>query len=368
MAAYSCRLNRTDWAKIFERVYALSENSDSFHEIETALATVALEDYEAPSTEADLLDDIRAGWKSPNRYDDKVLGLVVYSNGSWPRIHPHWLTCIVGKAGFTFDHVPSDFGADFELISSLCNIIRETKPRLTPTSPPAVRMAPIPLPLRTPSPSIPPPPPHFRDTIPRKIIAFRIASSPVIRTKRLCDPLMNLCFQYAILKSHVGDPPDYQRPIQLAMYQPCWLRDYKDGRAHPLFPHTVESSTLLAALDPSCRPENIPVPKKDIPVLLEEMLERRRTNIKLTSAGHGTDYLRQAYLEQYLENLVHRLKGSTHETSHDRRCLPELNFVLQTWDRCLGAERTVNFTGFQLRDEDETTFQAGLSNIYLPVS
>ena len=89
MAAYSCRLNRTDWARIFEEFYALSENSDSFHEIETALATVALEDYEAPSTEADLLDDIRAGWKSPNRYDDKVLGLVVYSNGSWPLVHLH---------------------------------------------------------------------------------------------------------------------------------------------------------------------------------------------------------------------------------------------------------------------------------------
>jgi hypothetical protein len=54
-------LNRTDWAKIFEKIYALSENAGSFHEIETALATVALEDYEAPSTDADLLDDIRAG-------------------------------------------------------------------------------------------------------------------------------------------------------------------------------------------------------------------------------------------------------------------------------------------------------------------
>jgi hypothetical protein len=73
---------------------------------------------------------------------------------------------------------------------------------------------------------------------------------------------MNLCLQYAILKSHVGDPPEYQRPIQLAMYQPCWLRDYKDGRAHPLFPLTIESSALLAALDPSCRPENAPVPKE----------------------------------------------------------------------------------------------------------
>jgi len=178
---------------------------------------------------------------------------------------------------------------------------------------------------------------------------------------------MNLCLQYAILKSHVGDPPEYRCPIQLAIYQPCWLRDFKDGRADPLFPLTVESSALLAALDPSCRPEHAPVPKKDIPVLLEEMLERRRTNIKLTSAGHGTDYLREAYLEQYLENLVHRLKESTPVKLHETRCLPELDFVLQTWNLYLGPERTVNFTGFQLR-EDETTIQAGLSNIYLPVS
>ena len=368
LAAYSCRLNRTDWAEIYEKIYALSENSDSFYEIETALATVALEDYEAPSTEADLLNDIRAGWRSLNRYDDKVLGLVVYLDGSWPRIHPHWLTHVVGRAGFTFDHVPSDFGADLELTSSLCDIIRGSKPALTPASGPAVEIAPIHLPLRMPSLSLPPPPPRFRDTIPREVIAFRIASNPAIRTKRLCDPLMNLCLQYAILKSHVGDPPEYQRPIQLAMYQPCWLRDYKDGRVHPLFPLTVESSALLAALDPSCRPEHAPVPKKDILVLLQEMLERRRTNIKVTSAGHGTDYLRQAYLATYLENLGHRLKESTHEELHEIQCLPSLDFVLQTWNRYLGAERTVHFTGFQLRDEDEVTIQAGLSNIYLPVS
>ena len=81
MAAYSCRLNRTDWAEVFEQIYALPENWESFHEIETALATVALEDYEAPLTDADVLNDIRAGWKSLNRYDDKVLGIVVYSNG-----------------------------------------------------------------------------------------------------------------------------------------------------------------------------------------------------------------------------------------------------------------------------------------------
>ena len=82
LAAYSCRLNRSDWAEMFEKICTLVENSDSLHGIETAVATVALEDYEAPSTEADLLDDIRAGRKSMNRYDDKVLGLVVYSNGS----------------------------------------------------------------------------------------------------------------------------------------------------------------------------------------------------------------------------------------------------------------------------------------------
>jgi len=368
LAAYSCRLNRTDWAEIFERIHTQSDNSDSLHEIETALATVALEDYEAPSTEADLLDDIRAGWKSLNRYDDKVLGLVVYSNGSWPCIHPHWLTCVVGRAGFTFDHVPSDFGADFELTSSLYSIIREAKSTLTPASTLAAEIAPTHLPLRMPSPPLPPPPPHFRDAIPRKVITFRIAYRRAIRTKRLCDPLMNLCLQYAILKSHVGDPPDYQRPIPLAMYQPCWLRDYKDGRVHPLFPLTVESTTLLAALDPSCRPENAPVPDKETPVLLEEMLERRRTNIKVTSAGHGTDHLRQARLEMYLENLSHRLKESDHEKLNGMRCLPELDFVLQTWNRYLGAERTVHFTGFQLKDEDETTIQAGLSNIYLPVS
>jgi hypothetical protein len=59
--------------------------------------------------------------------------------------------------------------------------------------------------------------------------------------------------------------------------------------------------------------------------------------------------LRQAYLEQYLENLGQHLKESTHEELHEMRCLPELDFVLQTWSRYLGAERTVNFTGFQLR-------------------
>ena len=365
MAAYSCRLNRTDWAEIFEQIYALPENSESFHEIETALATVALENYEAPSIEADVLNDIRAGWKSLNRYDDKVLGLVVYSNGSWPRIHPHWLTHVVGRAGITFDHVPSDFGANFELTASLCDII--CKSTLTPIPAPApVETTPIFLPLRVPPSSLPPPPSCFRDTIPRKVITFCVVhSSTALRTKRLCDPLMNLCFQYAILKSHVGDPPEYQRPIQLAMYQPCWQRDYKDGRVHPLFPLTVESSALLAALDPSCRPENAPVPRKDVPALLREMLERRRTNIKVASAGYGTDYLRQASLAKYLESL---LREGAHEELHEMRCLLDVDFVLQTWDRYLGAERTVHFTGFQLRDEEEDTIQAGLSNIYLPVS
>ena len=284
------------------------------------------------------------------------------------RIHPHWLNHVVGRVGFTFDHVPSDFGANLELTSSLCNIIRNAMPTRIPAPAPEER-TPIRLPLRAPPPSLPPPPPRFRDSIPRKVITFCIvSSSTALRTKRLCDPLMNLCFQYAILKSHVGDPPEYQRPIQLAMYQPCWQRDYKDGRVHPLFPLTVESSALLAALDPSCRPENAPVPKKDVPVLLQEMLERRRTNIKVASAGYGTDYLRQAYLARHLENLGHRSKEGTHEELHEIRCLPDLDFVLQTWDRYLGAERTVHFTGFQLRDEDEDTIQAGLSNIYLPVS
>ena len=365
MAAYCCRLNRTDWADIFEQIYALPENSESFHEIERALATVALEDYEAPSTEADVLNDIRAGWKSLNRYDDKALGLVVYSNGSWPLVHPHWLTRVVGRAGFTFDHVPSDFGANFELTSTLCSII--CKAMLTPIPNPApVEIPPIFLPLRAPPPSLPPPPPRFRDTIPRKVIAFYIThSSTALRTKRLCDPLMNLCFQYAILKSHVEDPPEYQHPIHLAMYQPCWQRDYKDGRVHPLFPVTLESSALLAALDPSCRPENAPVPGKDVPVLLQEMLERRRTNIKVASAGYGTDYLRQAYLAKYLENL---LRESTHEELHEMQGFSDLNIVLQTWNRYLGEERTVHFTGFQLGDEEGDTIQAGLSNVYLPVS
>ena len=361
-------MNRTDWAEFFEKVYALPENSKYFHEIETALATVALEDYEAPSTEADLLNDIRAGWESLNRYDDKVLGLVVYSNGPWPHIHPHWLTHVVGRAGFTFDHVPSDFGANFELTSSLCDIIRKAMATPTPAPAAPVEILPIHLSLRMPLPSLPPPP-RFQDTIPRKVIAFRIAhNSPALRAKRLCDPLMNLCLQYAILKSHIGDPPEYQRPIPLAMYQPCWQRDYKDGRVHPLFPLTMESSALLAALDPYCRPENAAIPRKDVPGLLQEMLERRRTNIKVASAGYGTDYLRQAYLAQYLENLCRRLRESTHEQLHEMRCLPDLDFVLQTWNRYLGAERTVHFTGFQLRDEDEDTIQAGLSNIYLPVS
>lgn len=138
-------------------------------------------------------------------------------------MHLRWLTCTLGRAGFTFDHVPSDFGADLELTSSLYNIIREAKAKATltpPASAPAAEVAPTHLPLRMPSPPLPPPPPHFQDAIPRKVITFRIAYRRAIRTKRLCDPLMNLCLQYAILKSHVGDSPDYQRPIPLAMYHP----------------------------------------------------------------------------------------------------------------------------------------------------
>ena len=85
-----------------------------------------------------------------------------------------------------------------------------------------------------------------------------------------------------------------------------WHRDY-EGRTNPLFPLTVESTALLAALGPCFRPEDSPVHEKDVPVLLQEMLERRRTNIKVASAGYGADHPRQAYLVKYLENLRHRL-------------------------------------------------------------
>ena len=164
--------------------------------------------------------------------------------------------------GIPFDHAPSDFGARFELTCPLCDIIRKAMATPTPTSAPPVEMLPIHLSLRVPSPSLRPPP-RFQGTIPRRDIAFRIAH---ITGQTSVRPPHEFLPSVCDTQVPYWSPTRYQRPIGLTMYQPCWQRDYKDGRARPMF------GVMLASLNPSCRPENTSVPGKDVLILLQEVV------------------------------------------------------------------------------------------------
>lgn len=81
VASLSWNLSRSDWFEARRAIESHGENSSHFSRIDTALATLALEDDSAPSDAAAQMEAIRTGQGSLNRYADQVVGLVVYEDG-----------------------------------------------------------------------------------------------------------------------------------------------------------------------------------------------------------------------------------------------------------------------------------------------
>lgn len=81
MAAMSWRLNRSAWHQACQDLKAIPSNAPAFEALYSSLVTLALEDYCAPLQENELLSDVRGGHRSPNRFSDQMMGIVVYKDG-----------------------------------------------------------------------------------------------------------------------------------------------------------------------------------------------------------------------------------------------------------------------------------------------
>ncbi|KAH9949129.1 hypothetical protein B0H21DRAFT_820318 [Amylocystis lapponica] len=219
VAVLSWNLSRDNWFEARAQLEADPSNIASFQQVDTALATLALEDFSAPPLDADKIEAIRTGAGSANRYADQVVGFVVYKDGF---------------TGLTVDHAGVDGGIAVQLLNKLHEV--------APSDSTQSASPPVPLVFNIPQ-TIPAPVP----VSPRPAHVFSLGESVAIHAlERVAASNLQPFLAHLALQSALRSVRDtIDAPL---VVQPISMRHFAHGRSDPSYPITSESSALLDAL------------------------------------------------------------------------------------------------------------------------
>lgn len=327
----SWNLSRPDWFNVRQTIEAGDETS--FVTIDTALATIALEPFAAPT---ERLEAIRTGAGSINRYADQVVGLVVFNDGqSAPACHTLGLTKIKsGVAGLSIDHASVDGGIAVQFANKLSTLDTPSTPtgaitptRIAITLPPQLPQHDTPKSITRSSRTI-----SLSETLPAHAAAR-------ISVAKLVPFLTHMAVQAALrsIEDVVAKP---------LVTQSVTMRHLPGGRSDPSYPVTDASVALIDALtssDTSGAGHGL-----ELVGLLSNALTSHKNVIKTAKLGSSVGPHRSA------------IRAAISQ-SEKFKSLPETQVVLNAWDHFLGSKGgLVNVTGF----DGAVGVQNAISNLY----
>uniref|UniRef100_A0A1A8K3K5 Isoaspartyl peptidase/L-asparaginase n=1 Tax=Nothobranchius kuhntae TaxID=321403 RepID=A0A1A8K3K5_NOTKU len=272
-------LERKTWAAIREEILQQGgEAVASLELMETAVLTLSLEDWDAPSDLADILNAVRLGGDNHPclRYYDKVLNLVVFRNST---------------AGMVFEHSAVD-GMVAALVTERVYRLSETvdlnlvlhDTENTSKSVTVNNVCPNALPFPLQGISIPQRSPTLKAN--HLVLTFDLPSYPdvfaTVRGQRgLYDAWINFSLQLS-LRQTLGESAASHMIVT-----PTHMRHYKHGRCDPSYSLTMHSRKLVNVLASSTSPDNTIQYTNDLLQLFHVAFMEHKNIIRNTKSGQG---------------------------------------------------------------------------------
>ncbi|XP_072225198.1 uncharacterized protein [Leuresthes tenuis] len=272
-------LERKSWAAIREEILQQGgEAVTSLGLMESAVLTLCLEDYNAPSELADILNAVRLGGGGDNpcmRYYDKVMNLVVFKDST---------------AGMVFEHSAVD-GMVAALVTErvyhlsetvdLNLVYNDTKP-ITINNVNSVCPSALIFPLQ--GISMPKQSPELKLSHP--VLTFDVPSYPdvfsTLRGQRgVYDAWINFSLQLS-LRQTLGESA-----ANHMLVTPTHMRHYKHGRCDPTYSVTMHSRKLVSVLASRICPDNTIQCTPDLLQLFHVAFLEHKNLIRNTKSGHG---------------------------------------------------------------------------------
>ncbi|XP_076020748.1 uncharacterized protein LOC143011668 [Genypterus blacodes] len=266
-------LERKEWATIREEILEQGGPAAmSLGVMESAVVAISLEDCNAPSELADILNAVRlGGGDSPClRYYDKVVNLVVFKDST---------------AGMVFEHSAVDgmvAGLVTEFLYNLSETVQFNRTDIEIENNNCVPLTSLTFPLQ--GVNSPKPNPSLKTTHP--IITFDVPSYPdVFSTLRghrgLYDAWINFSLQLS-LRQTLGESA-----ASHVLVTPTHMRHYKHGRCDPTYSLTMHSRKLVGALSSCIGPDNTIQYTPDLLRVFHVAFLEHKSLIKSTKSGHG---------------------------------------------------------------------------------
>ncbi|KAJ3600516.1 hypothetical protein NHX12_031497 [Muraenolepis orangiensis] len=271
-------LGRKSWAALREEILKQGGTAaESLGLMESAVVALSLEDCNAPSEMANILNTVRLGGGDGPclRYYDKVVNLVVFKDST---------------AGMVFEHSAVD-GMVAGLVSECVYHLSETvnvnhgpgdnSRSETECNVDGVNLSPLPFPLQgiqiNPTPSL-------KATHP--VITFEVSSYPdvfsALRGQRgLYDAWINFSLQLSLRQVFDESAANH------ILVTPTHMRHYKHGRCDPTYSLTMRSRELVGALASCAGPDETPQYTTKLLQLFHVAFLEHKNLIKATKSGQG---------------------------------------------------------------------------------
>ncbi|XP_051244908.1 uncharacterized protein LOC127356886 [Dicentrarchus labrax] len=276
-------LERKTWAATREEIMGQGgDTAASLGLMESAVLTLCLEECNAPSELADILNAVRLGGGGDSpclRYYDKVVNLVVFKDST---------------AGMVFEHSAVD-GMVAGLVTELLYNLSETAElNLVHTDAENVNgsvkvnnvnsVCPTSLTFSLQGINTPKPSPDLKTTHP--VLTFDVPSYPdvfsTLRGQRgLYDAWINFSLQLS-LKQTLGESA-----ANHILVTPTHMRHYKHGRCDPTYSLTMLSRKLVGTLASCIGPDNTIQYTTDLLHLFHVAFLEHKSLIRNTKNGHG---------------------------------------------------------------------------------
>ncbi|KAA8584865.1 hypothetical protein FQN60_003559 [Etheostoma spectabile] len=275
-------LGRKVWAATREEI--LGQGGDaaaSLGMMESAVLTLCLEDCNAPSELADILNAVRLGGGRDSpclRYYDKVMNLVVFKDSTAGMVFEH--SAVDGMvAGLMTEHVYNlSETADLDLVhTDTVNVNGSVTLNLVNYG--------CPTPLTFPLQGVITPKLAFLGAT-HSVLTFDVPSYPdvfsALRGQRgLYDAWINFSLQLS-LRQTLGESASNHMLVT-----PTHMRHYKHGRCDPTYSLTMDSQKLVDALMSCIGPDNTSEYTTDLLRLFHVAFLEHKSLIRNTKGGQG---------------------------------------------------------------------------------
>ncbi|XP_017272171.1 uncharacterized protein LOC108236189 [Kryptolebias marmoratus] len=276
-------LERKSWAAIREEIQKQGgEALTSLELMESAVLTLCLEDCDAPSELADVLNAVRlsGGGENPRlRYYDKVMNLVVFKDGT---------------AGMVFEHSAVD-GMVAALVTERVYHLSETvdlnfvlhdTENMTKSDSVNSAKSVSPSALNFPLQGISRPQENPELAANHLVLTFDMPSYPdvfsTLRGQRgLYDAWVNFSLQLSLRQTFGESATSYM------LVTPTHMRHYKHGRCDPTYSLTIHSFNLVNALSTYICPDNTIQYTNDLLQLFHVAFLEHKNLIRNTKSGQG---------------------------------------------------------------------------------